>query len=235
MPGITEQVNNIESSMSLSLELQSSAIEHMDLPAGLPTEGWVYALKNKFMPGIYKVGMTTNEPEIRANQISQGTGIPAPFEVLFAYFSECPKEHEQQIHEELSERRISPNREFFECDEEMITDAFESIGLVSRDSSVEVVANQYQVVCLEVDDRYSLDEMLDDLDITVFGCRWAAVKRLVELAKMSIDTLDRKGCSLVFQNGQAIPIIRDDFRRRQEYQKALNEAGAYGPKKPWSF
>ncbi|WP_423250786.1 GIY-YIG nuclease family protein [Enterobacter asburiae] len=56
--------------------------------------------------------MTVNEPEMRAAQISQGTGIPAPFEVHSAYFSDNPRGHEQEFHRYLSNCRINPGREF---------------------------------------------------------------------------------------------------------------------------
>ena len=44
-------------------------------------DGWVYILSNELMPGIYKVGMTTIDPVVRAKEISRGTGVPGPFKV----------------------------------------------------------------------------------------------------------------------------------------------------------
>lgn len=92
---------NTINTLFLPLSMEKEVQAHLDIPEGVRSEGWVYVLTNPYMPGIYKIGMTTNEPEFRANQISQGTGIPAPFEVSEAYFSENPKKDEQDIHEYL--------------------------------------------------------------------------------------------------------------------------------------
>jgi len=75
--------------------------------------GWVYVLSNDAMPGLVKIGFTAKCPYIRARDISRGTGVPLPFDVIYAaktlYFAEV----EARTHYLLSEHRINSLREFF--------------------------------------------------------------------------------------------------------------------------
>ena len=99
--------------MLCQLKYAPDPVGDMTVPDDFSVGGWVYVLGNECMPGIYKIGMTTNDPNIRAKEISQGTGVPSPYSVIRSYFSESPREDELVIHEELSEYRFNPNREFF--------------------------------------------------------------------------------------------------------------------------
>lgn len=233
MPGLTGYVNSEDIKEPLSIN--SEVLRSMPMPEDMRLNGWVYVLKNQYMPNVYKIGMTTNEPEFRASQISQGTGIPFPFDVHCAYYSDNPQHHEAAIHETLKEYRISSNREFFHCPLEAIEDAFSSEGLVERGSPLEFIADSHDVICLEKSEPWSLDGLLDDLNLTVFGCKYAAIKRLVEIAADSITKLNRKGCSLLLHKANATPILSYSSQMMREHEKQLNEAGAYGPRKPWSF
>ncbi|MCU3631871.1 GIY-YIG nuclease family protein, partial [Enterobacter hormaechei subsp. steigerwaltii] len=60
----------MHNTMFLTLSLEKEKVKHLDIPSGLRSQGWIYALKNQYMPGIFKIGMTVNEHEIRAAQIS---------------------------------------------------------------------------------------------------------------------------------------------------------------------
>ena len=52
--------------------------------------GYIYVLINASMPGLIKVGMTTNTPEERAEQLSSATGVPTPFVVAYQrYVNDC--------------------------------------------------------------------------------------------------------------------------------------------------
>lgn len=223
------------SSINEPLTIITEALKTPDIPPEFRMEGWVYILSNEYMPDVYKVGMTTLSPEERASQISQGTGIPFPFKVYSAYYSDDPRSHEAEIHEYLSRYRISNNREFFHCPIETIEDAFSGAGLIERQTPLEVIADNYDVICLEKSDQLYLSELFDELNIRVFGCKQAAVKRLVELASENIKKLNRKGCSLLLQDAKATPIISYTSQMMKEHERLLNEAGAYGPRKPWSF
>lgn len=67
------------------------------------------------MDGIVKIGMTTREPEDRITELSNVTGVPTPFQLVYKeYFENCVYA-ESMIHEILEQRnsRVSNNREFF--------------------------------------------------------------------------------------------------------------------------
>lgn len=77
--------------------------------------GYVYALKNKSLKNnIIKIGETSRTPNIRAKEIYSGaTGVPEPFDVVYAC-SVCDcKLAEIKIHEILDSYRVNQKREFF--------------------------------------------------------------------------------------------------------------------------
>ncbi len=78
-------------------------------------QGIVYLLTNKAMPGLVKIGMTTQkEIEQRMKELYT-TGVPLPFECQFACKvkkSDCAK-IEKALHTAFAPQRINENREFF--------------------------------------------------------------------------------------------------------------------------
>jgi hypothetical protein len=46
-------------------------------------QGYVYILINPSLKGLLKVGQTKKDPEERAKEISQGTGVPTHYFVEF--------------------------------------------------------------------------------------------------------------------------------------------------------
>jgi len=74
--------------------------------------GYVYILTNSSLPGIVKIGMTTNSPHDRAAQLST-TGLPHPFKVFGYVEVGNPRDIERRIHKKLYKNRVSKKREFF--------------------------------------------------------------------------------------------------------------------------
>jgi len=83
----------------------------------METEGYVYCLTNDCMPGIVKIGMTLDDPEERARELSSVTGVPAAFCVAISKRIVNPRAKEQALHELLSSLgfRVNNKREFFSC------------------------------------------------------------------------------------------------------------------------
>jgi hypothetical protein len=81
------------------------------------SEGYVYCLTNVCMPDIVKIGMTMDDPEIRAAELSSVTGVPSPFQVAISKRIVNPREKEKALHELLSSLgfRVNNKREFFNC------------------------------------------------------------------------------------------------------------------------
>lgn len=87
--------------------------------------GFVYVLSNPAYPGLYKIGMTKNAPSKRARELSSATGVPSHFKVECYFEFEYPALVERQLHEFLSHKRFSGNREFFGADALEILDWLE--------------------------------------------------------------------------------------------------------------
>lgn len=87
----------------------------------------IYILTNESMPGLAKIGLTTDSVESRITQLSTHSGVPLPFECYFAAeVKDCSK-LEKTLHQLFSENRVNPKREFFKIDPEKVVLAI-SIG-----------------------------------------------------------------------------------------------------------
>ncbi len=80
----------------------------------------VYVLTNPAMPGLVKIGKTTQrEVEERMKQL-YGTGVPVPFDCAFACQVKDATEVEKALHFAFGNGRINPNREFFRIEPERV-------------------------------------------------------------------------------------------------------------------
>ena len=82
------------------------------------------------MPGLVKIGLTTDSVESRISNLSATTGVPLPFECHFA--AEIPEgwdliKIEKTLHQLFAEYRVNPKREFFKIEPEKVVLAL-SIG-----------------------------------------------------------------------------------------------------------
>jgi len=78
-------------------------------------KGIVYVLTNPAMPGLVKIGQTINEITNRMNELNT-TGVPLPFDCLFACEVDDCKLVENSLHKAFYPQRVNPKREFFEID-----------------------------------------------------------------------------------------------------------------------
>jgi len=76
-------------------------------------KGIVYLLTNECMPGVVKIGMTSREDMGARLRELYTTGVPLPFDCVYACKVDCFKELEQALHEAFEPQRVNPNREFF--------------------------------------------------------------------------------------------------------------------------
>jgi hypothetical protein len=79
--------------------------------------GIVYILTNPAMPGLVKIGQTTNEIHNRLNELNT-TGVPFPFDCIYACEVDDCKLVETSLHKAFYPYRVNPKREFFEIDPE---------------------------------------------------------------------------------------------------------------------
>jgi hypothetical protein len=78
--------------------------------------GYIYILINPSIAGLVKIGKTTRDPEERARELSQATGVATPFTVAYTVaFADCDLA-ERSFHSvlELNGFRLTSSREFFQ-------------------------------------------------------------------------------------------------------------------------
>jgi len=80
----------------------------------------VYVLTNPAMPGLVKIGKTTQlEVSERMKQL-YSTGVPVPFDCAFACQVKDASEVEKALHFAFGRDRTNPNREFFSIEAERV-------------------------------------------------------------------------------------------------------------------
>jgi hypothetical protein len=90
--------------------------------------GYVYCLSNAMYKGIYKIGFTQKNPNVRKEQLYT-TGVLCEFKLEFAKKVNKHKEKEKCLHNILSSRgcRVNDKREFFKEDLNEIKKLFDQI------------------------------------------------------------------------------------------------------------
>lgn len=81
------------------------------------SEGTVYVLTNPAMPGMVKIGKTTKDVSYRLSDL-YSTGVPLPFECIYAALVKDVNETEKAFHIAFEPQRVNPRREFFNINPE---------------------------------------------------------------------------------------------------------------------
>lgn len=80
----------------------------------------VYVLTNPSMPGLVKIGKTSQlEVKERMKQL-YGTGVPVPFDCVFACQVKDATEVEKALHFAFGNNHTNPNREFFRIEADRV-------------------------------------------------------------------------------------------------------------------
>lgn len=88
----------------------------------------VYALINPAMPGLVKIGKTTqSDISLRMGQL-YSTGVPVPFECVYAVQVEDCTKVESALHVAFGPNRVNPNREFFKINPEQAISVLKLLG-----------------------------------------------------------------------------------------------------------
>lgn len=110
----------------------------MDNPQGI-----VYILTNPAIPNMIKIGMTTVEDiKFRMAQLYT-TGVPLPFECVYAAKVANHEKVEKALHIAFGPDRVNPKREFFEIE---ATQAIAIIKLMELEDVTPRVANEAEQV-----------------------------------------------------------------------------------------
>jgi hypothetical protein len=73
----------------------------------------VYVLSNPAMPGLHKIGMTDKDDLTVSMKELYTTGVPLPFDCVYACIVEDNAETEKAVHSKFAKQRVNPRREFF--------------------------------------------------------------------------------------------------------------------------
>jgi len=218
-------------------EKQPEILREMPFPEGFRLAGWVYILSNEYMPGIYKVGMTTTSPEARAKELSSSTGVPFPFKVEAAYHCDDPAYSESEIHEALSEFRINNSREFFKLDLQEIKDACSQLSEAEVGLGAEYLAVIHDVISFESLNKLDIDELFEDIGLSTFGDKMAIAERLIRIGAQRIrQYVYNENLTVTFHDGKAYAIENPEWVAAQELEekkiqqiKLEESLGIYGP------
>ncbi len=89
----------------------------------------VYVLTNPAMPGLVKIGKTSqNDHATRVSQLYT-TGVPVPFDIEYACKVSNPADVETALHTAFAPQRINPKREFFRIDAEQAISVFRLLNV----------------------------------------------------------------------------------------------------------
>lgn len=108
-------------------------------------KGKVYVLTNDLMPGVVKIGYTTQSIIERLKELDK-TGVPWPFKCHFAIETERYKEIEQLAHDTFADYRVRDNREFFKISPEKVVAALRISGAAEIKTSNDAIDKDGNVV-----------------------------------------------------------------------------------------
>lgn len=189
-------------------------LTEMKVPKDYRQNGFVYVLENRCMPGIFKIGMTTHCPDVRAKEISGSTGVPEPFTVKAAYHSRSPRADEQLIHELFASERVSNKREFFEFDDSglmsLLSEMESAIG-PERSVDCSELAMSFSLISFSKQHEIDVESELSDAGLNgIYGEEKAAANFLLRLGISRLKEITtQSGCSVVIDCAGAVSLVKD--------------------------
>lgn len=150
----------------------------------------VYVLTNPAMPGLVKIGKTTQlEVSERMKQL-YSTGVPVPFDCAFACQVKDASEVEKALHFAFGRDRTNPNREFFNIEAERV------IAVLKL---------------LKVDDITTQFEQQIEANVEAVDKQSAQHLKEARRPRMNFQELNiPAGSILVFKDGQAQVTVLDE-------------------------
>ena len=103
----------------------------------------VYVVSNPAMPGLVKIGYTSQaDAKDRIAQL-YGTGVPVPFNIEYAARVDNADKVEDALHTAFAPYRINPKREFFRIEPEQ---AIAILRILEKDDATAEVSQQAESV-----------------------------------------------------------------------------------------
>ena len=155
------------------------------------------------MPGIIKIGKTTQEDvKLRMAQL-YSTGVPLPFECEYAAKVNNIDEVERALHTAFGPDRVNPKREFFEIEANQAITIIKLLELVNVSPLVEQEA-----------------DIIDESEIDA-GKAYAQKRPKMNFIEMGIPV----GAELVFNNnGEIATVVTEKTVRFRDDETSLTNA-----------
>ena len=106
--------------------------------------GTLYVLTNPGMPGLIKLGKSGRGAKMRMSELYT-TGVPYPFECLYAARFPNMDEAEKTFHLVFDDYRVNPKREFFDVDPEKPIQMLKTFSTEAEDITEEIQLEAEQV------------------------------------------------------------------------------------------
>lgn len=166
-------------------------------------EGIIYILTNPIMPGIIKIGKTTQEDvKLRMAQL-YSTGVPVPFECEYAAKVNNIDEVERALHTAFGPDRVNPKREFFEIE---ANQAITIIKLLEIENVSPLVEQEADII--------------DEAEIDA-GKAYAQKRPKMNFIEMGIPI----SAELVFNNnGEIATVVSEKLVRFRDEETSLTNA-----------
>ena len=165
--------------------------------------GIIHILSNPAMPGIIKIGKTTQEDvKTRMQQLYQ-TGVPLPFECVYAASVNNIDDVEEALHVAFNPNRLNPKREFFEIE------AIQAIAIIKL-LQIENVSQQVEQEA----------EVIDQVELEA-GQAYARKRPNFNFIEMGIPV----GSQIYFNtDGEAATVISEKLVRFRDTETSLTNA-----------
>ncbi len=166
-------------------------------------EGIIYILTNPIMPGIIKIGKTTQEDvKVRMAQL-YSTGVPVPFDCEYAAKVNNIDEVERALHTAFGPDRVNPKREFFEIEANQAITIIKLLEIENVSPLVEQEAN-----------------VIDEVELDA-GRVYAQKRPKMNFIEMNIPI----GSELVFNNnGEVAIVVSEKTVRFRDEETSLTNA-----------
>ena len=185
----------------------------------------VYVLVNPAMPGLTKIGKTTQDDlSWRLSQL-YSTGVPVPFDCIYACEVEDCHDVERALHTAFGDHRVNPNREFFEIAPERVVAI---LRLLATTEITHEVSRQLSEGTTD-DDRQSGERMKvtrrPRLDFEEMGIPIGAMIEFVDGPSVQAKVIDRRKVEYDSQTYSLSALT----------SKLLNLDYAVGPTPHWTY
>lgn len=184
----------------------------------------VYVLSNPAMPGIVKIGKTTQrDVEHRMSQL-YSTGVPLPFKCEYAVEVEDCHKAEQALHIAFDPYRTNPKREFFDIAPEQAIAILKLLGSKDMTPNVESQLNQ-GITEAEKSSAKKVSSKRPSINFTEMGIAVGSKLLYVDDESIGVEVIaDKK----VLFNGNEMSLTRAT-------QIIKNLDYAVQPTRHWSF